>query len=112
MLFFERNTLAGKTYLGWFAVEPDQVLVGELNMEEPRHPVLILFNPTQTRWKNVQTVSATVRGQLTDNARVNLSGGTIPNSEHTIAKHDVLQRQVLTGIPYFVISGNQHLNAE
>ena len=110
MLFSDKRTLAGKTHMGWFTVGPDQVLVGELNMEEPSRPVLVLLNQGRTRWKEVPAIVPTITGHLPDSTKVTLLGCTIPYSENSLAQLQILQHQTVTVVPDFVVSGNQHLD--
>lgn len=112
MLFSDQRTLAGKTHMGRFTIGTNQVLVGELKMEQPRYPVLTLLNEGQSQWKEVPTIPPTITGQLTDNAKVTLLGCNIEHSEHPFTEMGILQRQAVTVKPDFVMGGNQHLDAE
>lgn len=97
MLFSDAKTLAGKIHIGRFQVRTNEDYAGQLNIVNPKRPLLTLLHNNQARWIKFSDPPTIITGELTCGTKVTLLGCK-KQANSTNLSFD------------YVISGWQHLH--
>ena len=117
---FDLPTPLDTDNIGWFNIGEDQILVGRLNMNNPKHPALTLINDGRTRWSKSPEIPKHIFGHFTggeiihmsDDKKITLLTPKTSLAEQAITNLESKYNQQMTIYPEFMFVGDTHVNIQ